>query len=93
MSTTTQAILCGSCKSPAKTVANPKPHDEVKCPRCGRSDRFDNVMRSVKDHVAYLTQKYISERLSKSTSGNRFIKFEVKKPSNRSFRWIIEKGI
>ncbi|MCP5387696.1 MAG: hypothetical protein H6916_12910 [Novosphingobium sp.] len=93
MSTTTQSILCGSCKSPAKTVPNPKPHDQVKCPRCGKSDRFDQVMKSVQAHVAHLTQQHLSESLAKAARGNSFIKFEIKKPAHRSFRWIIEKGL
>lgn len=93
MSSDTQAILCGACKCQAKTVANPKPHDQVKCPRCGRSDRFDHVIESIKAHVAHLTQKHLSERLAKSTRGNSFIKLTVNKPANRSFRWIIEKGL
>lgn len=92
MPSNTQAILCGSCKSPAKTVANPEPDDQVTCPRCGRADRFDQVMRSVSDHVAHLTQKYVAEQLSKSTRGNRFVKFKMQQSANRSFPWIVEKG-
>ena len=93
MSSTTQAILCGTCKCQAKTVADPQSYDQVKCPRCGRSDRFDHVMKSIKAHVEHLAQKHLSERLAKSTGGNSFIKLTVNKPANRSFRWIIEKGL
>lgn len=93
MSSKTQAILCGTCKCQAKTVSNPKSDDQVKCPRCGRSDRFDYVVKTLQAHVAHLAQKHLSERLAKSARGNSFIKLTVNKPANRSFRWIIEKGL
>ena len=88
MSSTKGNILCGSCKCAVKAVPNPKPHDQVTCPRCNRSDRFDKVMNSVGDHVAYLTHKSMAESLSRSTRSNSFIKFSANKPANRSFRWI-----
>lgn len=90
MSTSEHAILCGSCKCAVKTVANPKPNDKVSCPSCGRSDRFDKVMKTAGEYVQHLAHKAIAERIAKSTSSNSFIKFEMKKPHNRSFRWIAQ---
>lgn len=84
----TQTVLCGTCKCAVKTVANPQAHDQVSCPRCGRSDRFDKVMASVKEFVAHLAHKNIAEQFTASTRGNRFIKFTAQKPQHRSFRWI-----
>lgn len=90
MSSRNSKVLCGACKCPVETVANPKAHDKVTCPRCGRSDRFDKVMDSVKEHIGYLAQKSFAESLSRSTRGNRFVKLKVDKPRHRSFRWISE---
>jgi hypothetical protein len=93
MSSSNKSILCGGCKCAVKTVANPKPHDKVTCPGCGRSDRFDKVMATIGEHVGHLTQKTMSEHLAKSTRGNRFVKFKPKHIPNRSFRWMIEGGL
>jgi hypothetical protein len=90
MSATNHAVLCGSCKCAVKTVTNPKAHDKVSCPRCGRSDRYDKVMETVRDYVVHLTHKSLAEGLSKATRGNSFVKFKMEQPSNRSFRWIAE---
>lgn len=88
MSTVEVQILCGCCKSPAQTVANPKPQDKVTCPRCNRSDTFDNVRRIVGEHVAYETSRQLSESLSRAMRGNRFLKFTAQRVPYRSFRWI-----
>ena len=90
MSTTEHAILCGSCKCAVKTVANPQAHDQVACPRCGRTDRYDQVVKTVGEYIVHLTHKSLAERISRTTRPNSFIKFEMKKPSNRSFRWVAE---
>lgn len=87
-SSNTHTIACGSCKVPAQTVANPKPNDEVTCPRCNRRDRFDNVMASVQKHVVHATQKSLNDSLRRATSGSRFIKFTAKPVGNPSLRWI-----
>jgi phage FluMu protein Com len=88
LSGNTHTIACGSCKVAAQTVANPKSNDEVTCPRCKRRDRFENVMRSVQEHVAYIKKKRLGDSLSRSTRGNRFVKFTAKPVGHRSFRWI-----
>ena len=87
-SSNTNAIACGMCKVAAQTVANPKPNDEVVCPRCKRRDRFDRVMRTVQEHVAYELQKQLGDSLARATRGNKFVKFEAKRPSYRTFRWM-----
>lgn len=81
-------ILCGSCKSPAKAVPDPKPHDKVTCSGCGREDRFDNVMRSVKDYVTHCMAQSINSSLRKAVRGSKFIKMTSKTPSHRTFRWV-----
>lgn len=88
MSTSNHTVLCGTCKCAVETVSNPKPHDKVSCPRCGRSDRFDKVMDSVREFVVHLTHKSLTESLAKSTRGNSFIKFKAQRLPNRSFRWV-----
>lgn len=88
MSTSEITILCGSCESPAKSVTNPEPHDQVSCSGCGRTDSFENVMESVKAHIAELTAQHLSDHLRRSTRGNSFIKMEVKKRPPGSFDWI-----
>lgn len=88
MSRRETTVLCGSCKRAVETVPNPKPHDKVSCPRCGRSDRFDKVMATVSEFTAYLAQKAIAESLARSTRGNSFIQFKPQHIAHRSFRWI-----
>lgn len=76
------------CKVAAQTVADPKPHDEVVCPRCKRRDRFDSVMRSVEEHVAHEMQKQLGDSLARATRGNKFVKFDKQSLGHRSFRWM-----
>lgn len=91
MSSSTHAILCGACKRQVETVPDPKPDDQVTCAGCGRADRFDKVMASLKEHIGYLTQKAMSEHLRKTTRRNGFIKFEPQQVRHRDFRWMIDK--
>lgn len=81
-------ILCGSCKSPAKSIPEPKPDDKVSCPRCGREDRFDSVMRSVKDYVTDSAAESLSASLANAVRGSKFIKVTSQPRPQRSFRWI-----
>lgn len=84
----THSILCGSCKSPAETVANPKSHDKVTCSRCGREDRFDNVMRAVSNYVADSAAKRLSSSLAKIASRSKVFKVTKQHRPQRSHRWI-----
>lgn len=81
-------ILCGACKCAVQTVSNPKANDQVTCPRCNRSDRFDKVMAAVREYVGHCAQTAMHESLTRAARGSRFIKLTSKKPSNRSFRWV-----
>ena len=90
MSKTKGAVLCGSCKCEVKAVANPKPHDKVICPRCGRSDRFDKVMVTLQEYAAHLAQKHIAEGFASAARRNSRVKFKPQNVSNRSFRWIAD---
>ncbi|MEP7349875.1 MAG: hypothetical protein ABI668_07985 [Sphingorhabdus sp.] len=45
-------------------------------------------MATVKEYVVHCTERALSESLAKATRGNSFIKMTIKKPSNRSFRWV-----
>lgn len=81
-------ILCGSCQCAAKTVENPQPHDQVVCPRCGRSDRLDNVLRIVKEHVSHSTAEMLHNTLAEAMRGSKFIKLTSQRPSKRAFRWV-----
>lgn len=93
MSSSKHAILCGACKRQLEAPPDTKPHDQVSCAGCGRSDRFDKVMASVQDHVGYLAQKAMSEHLRKTTRRNGLVKFEPQQVRHRSFRWMIEGGL
>lgn len=85
--TTNVEVLCGTCKCAVETVANPKSDDNVTCPRCNRSDRFDNVMASVKEYAVYCMHSSLAKSMPKSRPGD-FIQITMDKPRNRSFRWI-----
>lgn len=93
MSSSTHAILCGTCHRQVETVADPEPDDQVTCSGCGQSDRFDNVMSAVQEHVGYLTQKLMTEHLSKATRGSSILKFKPQHIPNPGFRWMIEGGL
>jgi hypothetical protein len=81
-------ILCGSCQSPAKTVANPEPYDKVICPDCGREDRFDDVMGSVQKYVTDAVAKSLNDTLAKAVRSSKFLKVEKKYRPQSSYRWI-----
>lgn len=81
------SILCGSCKSQAKCVANPGPGDKVTCSGCGREDRFDDVMKSVKDYVIHSMAQSFDRSFQRIARGSKFLKVTSKSPSHRSFRW------
>ncbi len=88
MTTTTQQVLCGQCKCAVETVADPKADDKVTCPQCGRSDRFDNVMDSVKGYVGELAAQHLSDMMRKTARSNRFVKVTVNQRPERRFDWI-----
>ncbi len=88
MSKSETTVLCGSCKCAVETVPNPKSNDKVTCPRCGRYDRFDKVMDSVREYAVHLMHKSLAKGLSEATRGNRFIQFKPQQAPNRSFRWV-----
>ena len=88
MSSTETIVLCGSCNSAVETVANPEPHDKVTCTGCGKSDRFDKVMESVRAYATEVAAKHLGDSLRKITSGSKFIKADIKKRPNRSFDWV-----
>lgn len=85
---TQHEILCGSCQSPAKAVADPKPDDKIVCSGCGREDRFDDVMRSVKEYVTDCMAKSLNAKLGEIARRNKFIKVEKQFNRQTSFRWI-----
>jgi len=88
MSRTEHTILCGTCKCPAESVPNPKPHDKVTCPRCHRSDRFDHVMRTVAKHVEHRTAQMMHDSLARATRDSKVLKLTSQRPGYQSFRWI-----
>lgn len=88
MSVTETVVLCGDCKSAVKSVANPEPHDEVTCPVCRKSDRFDNVMESVRAYATEVAAEYMSKAILDVTRRSKFITADIKKRPNRSFEWI-----
>lgn len=88
MSMTKIEPLCGSCKCNVVSPPNPKPDDQVACPSCGRTDRFDKVVETVGEHITYLTTQAMAKDFAKSTRRDSFIQFSIEKPQNRSFRWI-----
>lgn len=81
-------IFCGACKGPAKSVSNPKPDDTVSCSRCGREDRFDNVMRSVQDYVTDSLAKSLNASMAKAVRNSKFVKVTTKSVPQRSYRWV-----
>lgn len=81
-------ILCGSCKSPAETVPNPKADAQVVCTGCGREDRFDDVMRSVSDYVADSAAKSLNATLAEIARRSKFIKVTKQFSRKSDFRWI-----
>lgn len=81
-------ILCGACKRQIEVPLDPDPNYKVVCAGCGRSDRFDYVLRTAQEHFAGRAQKELGDSLARGTRGNSFVKFEAKRPPHRSFRWI-----
>ena len=93
MSSKENKVLCGNCKCAVKTVTDPKPHDQVVCPRCGRSDRFDKVMATIGEHFQHVLHQKLTKSLAATARGSRIIQFKPQHIPQRSFRWMIEKGV
>lgn len=81
-------ILCGTCQSPAEAVPDPQPESKVTCSGCGKEDRFDNVMGSVKEYVTHCAAKSINDAMAKAVRGSKILKMTSKPTSHRSFPWI-----
>ncbi len=88
---TTFTILCGACKLPAKAPLKPEPHDQVTCPGCGRSDRFDDVVRTVQEHVAYEVQQTFAAGMAKAARSSKRLTFKPQRGSQSTFRWVAGK--
>ena len=81
-------ILCGACKSPAQSVPNPEPHDKVVCSGCGREDRFDDVMRSVRQYVTDSVAQSLNASLADVARRSKFIKVTKQHRPQSSYRWL-----
>lgn len=78
MSKDTHTILCGKCRVPVKGPSDPKDHDMITCPTCGRSDNFKNVMRSVIAFVEETAGRYLQESIGKAARGSKLLKVTSK---------------
>ena len=86
MTTDTQSILCGDCRVPIEGPADGKRDNVFSCPRCGRSDTRENVLKEVKAFVTELAQSSLQESMRKAARGSKIMKFEgepIKKGSHR----------
>ena len=78
MSSSSHTILCGSCRVAVEGPSDPKHDDMITCPKCGRSDNFENVAASVKAFVEEMAGRSLQETIRKSFRGSKIIKVTTK---------------
>jgi hypothetical protein len=88
VTTTTQRILCGPCKS---DLTGPADHDDdsiFKCPVCGQSDRFGNIVNEAADYWANkLADDMMGDFEQKVSS--KSMKVTTTKSPQRTYRFIM----
>ncbi len=80
-------VLCGNCGSDATSIENPAPDDLVTCAGCGASDRFEDVLDSVNDHMLQEATAGIASALSTGFKRGGFDGFKPAKLAKKQFRW------
>jgi hypothetical protein len=93
MADDTQSILCGTCRVPVEGPADGKDENVFSCPRCGRSDTRENVLKEVKAFVTELAQRSLQESMRKSARGSNFLKFEGKPIQKGNYRFVTDHRI
>jgi len=80
-------VLCGKCGSDATSIENPSLDDIVTCTGCGSSDRFEDVLDSVKEHMLEQATAGISSALSTGFKRSGFDGFKPAKLARKQFAW------
>ena len=86
----TQTILCGACRIPVEGPANPKAQDMISCPTCGRSDNFENVMRSVEACITELTSHHLQKTIRETVGRHKFIKITTKPVPHGNHPFVVD---
>ncbi len=90
MTANTQSILCGDCRVPIEGPADGKSDNVFACPRCGRSDTRENVLKEVKAFVTELAQSSLQESMRKAARGSKLIEFKGKPIQKNTYRFVTD---
>ena len=75
MSNNEITVKCSKCNTPLEGPSNPKPNDIISCPKCGNSDKFNNIMKEIEKQAAAQIENMVADTLDKATRGNKNLKF------------------
>jgi predicted RNA-binding Zn-ribbon protein involved in translation (DUF1610 family) len=90
MSPDTQSILCGACRVPIEGPADGEDKSVFSCPRCGRSDTRENILKEVKAFVTELAQRSLQESLRKAARKNKMLQFTGKPIKKKVYRFVTD---
>lgn len=82
-------ILCGNCGSPVDGPEDPKPHDEIRCPKCGQSDPYSAVLESAQKFVTDEVARTFNKTMADAVRGSKVAKFKPDHIPNRRYRWTV----
>ena len=52
-----KAIVCGTCNVPVVAPSDPKPDDQIICPKCGARDTYKEVFKVCMNHAKYRLER------------------------------------
>lgn len=81
------SVLCGTCGSETTAAIDPGPDDLVTCIGCGQSDRFDDVLESVKQHMLREAADVTAAALSTAVRGSKSVRFNLERQPREPLRW------
>lgn len=90
MSTTTQRILCGTCKSDLTGPADYTNDSIFQCPTCGQSDTYENVVKEAHAYFEEVVAEHLEKQMADMTRGNKFMTFTPSSRSHRTFRFVLD---
>ncbi|MBB4362170.1 DNA-directed RNA polymerase subunit M/transcription elongation factor TFIIS [Bradyrhizobium sp. CIR18] len=90
MSTTSQRILCGNCKSDLTGPAGHTSDSIFVCPTCGASDTYENVIKEAQAYFEEMVAEHLEKQMKNIAQGNESITYTASSRPKRKFRFILD---
>lgn len=85
-----KTVKCGKCRVPLKLPAEGDTDTDFSCPKCGRKDGRDAVLREVSAFIEDATAQYLNEGLKRAARGSKFMKVVEKPRHRRTYRYVVD---